>query len=341
MRLSGQRHIAGIVIGSAVVAAGAVLPGAAAQAQTLRPALSDDAAPLPPIRPRAAPRIVPPPPIAEDLPPPTINRARQRAALAASDSPIEVDAPVAAEEPELEPVPTGLRPAVRDGDPQGETAPEPLADGVLEEPDDYRNPDGADPVAWDARSPEDAEPFERPPAGFDQQAFSIEPDPFNDRRPWRLFNLEPWAPRGVRVGSFTVFPSIDLGAAWLSNVRRTRPAQADRALEARPTLRAVSNWRAHALELRATGGYTFLDELPREGDRAHTLEARGRLDVTRRTSVSASLLRDVAQETRGTLESRLRGGARTDVATDEAWVTVDHRFNRLAVQLRGVAQQRT
>jgi hypothetical protein len=340
--LSGQRHIAGLLIGGALLAAGAVIISAPTAAQTLRPAIRDDAAPLPPIRPRAAPRLAPQQPLAEDPPPPTVNRARQRAAVAASDTPVSEDAPAAAlEEAELEPTPTGMRPAVRDGDLQSEGLPEAPPDGVIDEPDDYRNPDGADPVAWDARSPEDADPFEQPPAGFDAQAFGVELDPFTDRRPWRLFNLEPWAPRGVRVGSFTVFPSIDLGAAWLSNLFRTRPAQADRALEVRPTLRAVSNWRVHALELRATGGYTFLDEFPKEGDRAYTLEARGRLDVTRRTSVAASVQRDVAQESRGTLESRLRGGARADVTTDEARLTFDHRFNRLAVQLRGLAQERT
>lgn len=339
--MSGQLHIAGLVIGGALLAWGAGFACMPANAQTLRSSIRDDAAPLPPIRPRAAPRIAPPEPLAEDPPPPTVNRTRLRAATAASDTPVEGDAPAIVDDLELEPSPTGLRPAVRDGDPQTEDLPEAPPDGIVDEPDDYRNPDGADPVAWDARSLEDAEPFERPPAGFDAQAFGVELDPFNDRRPWRLFNLEPWAPRGVRVGSFTVFPSIDLGAAWLSNLFRTRPAQADRALEVRPTLRAISNWRVHALELRATGGYTFLDTFPEENDRAYTLEARGRLDVTRRTNLSASVLRDVAQESRGTLESRLRGGARADVATNEARLTLDHRFNRLAVQLRGLAQERT
>ena len=37
----------------------------------------------------------------------------------------------------------------------------------------------------------------------------------------------------------------------------------------------------------------------------------------------------------------MRGGARADVTTDEARLQVDHRFNRLSVQVRGVAQSRT
>ena len=240
-----------------------------------------------------------------------------------------------------DPAPTGVRPAVRDGDGEPQLEPEPVTDGVPDEQDDYRNPDGADPVQWDSRLPQDSEPFERPPAGHDVQAFAVELEPLADRRTTALFRFEPWQPRGIRVGTFTLFPTVDLGAAWLSNVFRSKPARSDAALEFRPTLRAVSNWRVHALELRATGNLSQFNEFPRESDRAYALEARGRLDITRRTSASAGVLREVVQEPRGTLESRLRGGARADVTTNEARLQVDHRFNRLSVQLRGLVQDRT
>ncbi len=336
--MNGQRHIARSIAGAAILAAGSALDCAPATAQTLRPAISDDG-PLPRLRPRTAPRVAPPvAPVEAETPPPT-NRAR--IGLPAGDAlPVE-ETPTGVAEPEVDPAPTGLRPAVRDGILEPELEPQQPADGVIDEPEDYRNPDGADPVSWDSRQPEDADAFARPPAGNDPQAFTIEPTPLDDRRTSRLFRLEPWEPRGIRVGTFTIFPSVDLGAAWLSNLFKTKPARSDSALEVRPTLRAASNWRVHAFELRATGGFTFLDEFPKEDDRAYTLEARARLDVTRRTTLAASALRDVAQETRGTLENRLRGGTRADVVTDEGRLTFDHRFNRLAIQLRGVVQSRT
>ena len=336
--LIGQRHSAWLVLGCAMLAAGIDDASAPLQAQTLRPAIRDEA-PLARLRPRTTPRpeSAPLPVEAE----PAAPSARAQARSSSGETLLPDDLPPADQDPETEQPPTGLRPATRDGEPDAGLEPEPVLDGVQAEPEDYRNPDGADPVGWDARAPEEAGAFERPAAGHDAHAFSIELDPLDDRRAYRLFMLEPWEPRGIRVGSFTLFPTVDLGAAWLSNLFRSKPARSDLALELRPSLRVVSNWSTHAAELRATGGFTFLDRFPKEDDRAYALEARGRIDVSRRTALAGSVRREVAQESRGTLDARLRGDLRADVATDEARLTFDHRFNRLAVQLRGAVQSRT
>lgn len=331
-RQIGSKAFAGLVMAVVVVIGGGAAP---AHAQNLRPVLRDDDAPLPRLEPRRQSRsrqAVPP----QDVePPPAGPRLRP-----------SVDADIAGEPPSPEaeaeplPAPYGVRPTLRDGDPDSSLESEPVIDGVLEETETSRNPDGEDPVQWDARTGEDVDVFARPPAGHDPQAFGVELSALEDRRPQALFRFEPWQPRGIRLGSFTIYPQADFGTAWTSNLFRTKPARPDMALELRPTLRAVSNWRTHALELRATGGFTWFDEFPSEGDRAYSIDARGRLDVTRRTQLSAGLSRDVAQETRGTLESRLRGGPRANVETSTARVQLDHRFNRLAMQLRGAYQQR-
>lgn len=334
--MRGQLTAIRLVLGAAVVTAGgAVVMHCAADAQNLRPALREDAAPLPKVKPRTPPptRVVTPPVEADPAPP-----ARMRSTTAA-DLPRE-DAPVGDQDPDANGAPSGVRPAVRDGETEALLEPEPITDGMMDEPEVYRNPDGQDPVQWDSRLPEDSDAFQRPPAGHDPQAFGVELAASEDRRPFYLYRFEPWDPRGIRLGSFTVFPQADIGAARVSNLFRSKPARPDQALELRPTLRAVSNWRTHALEFRATSGLTFFDENPKEGDRAYSLEARGRLDVSRATQIAGGVRRDVAQEVRGTLESRLRGTSRADISTDEARLQLDHRFNRLAIQLRGVAQQR-
>ena len=313
----------------------AMLAAAPALGQNLRPGLSEDAAPLPRIRPRSQPPAKVQTQQESEAPPPVRFRP-----MAVDEPPREDAAPSSTED---EPVvtPSGVRPAVRDGEPGVQLEPEAVTDGVVEEPEAYRNPDGEDPVLWDSRSPEDTEVFERPPAGHDERAFGVELAPLEDRRPFYLYRFEPWDPRGIRVGSFTVYPQADIGAAYVSNLFRTKPARPDAALEFRPTIRALSNWTAHALELRATAGLSFFDDYPKEDDRAYALEARGRLDVTRRTQVAGSVRHEVIQEARGTLESRLRGTSRADVTTDEARLQLDHRFNRLGVQLRGVTLQRS
>lgn len=329
----GRRPAVWILIVSATFGVGTSVRPIAAEAQTLRPVLRDDSEPLPRLKPRAQPTRPATPPAEADVVP-----QRSRLRPTASDQPVEG---VPADEVDFDQAPTGVRPAVRDGDLGVQLEPEPITDGAGDEPDVYRNPDGQDPVQWDSRLSQDSDAFERPPAGYDRGVFGVELAPIDDRRPLQLFRFEPWQPRGVRLGSFTLFPQADIGGAYVSNLFRTKPARSDQALEFRPGLRAVSNWQAHALELRATGGFSFFDTYPNEGDRAYTLEARGRLDVTRQTQVAGRVLRDVAQESRGSLESRLRGGARADVTTDEARLQLDHRFNRLAVQVRGVAQTRT
>lgn len=335
--MSGQRHSLRLIVSSAVIAAGATLCVPAVEAQTLRPAIRDDEAPLPRLKPRTPAPVRPAaaPAAAEPVGPAVLSRRT------IADDKLQPEVMPADGEPEVVQVPSGVRPSIRDGDGDVQAEPEAVVDGIADGPEDYINPDGRDPVQWDAREPEDAAAFERPAAGYDRQAFGVELTPNDDRRPFYFYRFEPWQPRGITMGSFTVFPQADIGAAWVSNLFRSRPARADQAIELRPTIRAFSNWRAHALELRATGALSFFDNHPREDDRAYALEARGRLDVTRRTQIAGSVLRDVAQEGRGALEPRLRGGSRADIETNEAKLQIDHRFNRLSLQLRGVALRRT
>lgn len=307
-----------------MLAAGNGMPCAPATAQTLRPVITTDG-PLPPLR--------RPKPGRPDSPTPAPDE--MQTARPSRGPIVEPPAPFDGEDEDAEPQPpTGLRPTARDGGPDREAGPVAEVDGPDGEPAPYENPDGTDSVAWDARSPEDAAVIERPPAGYDPELHRAEVSPLTDRRPERLYRFEPWQPRGIPVGSFIAFPTVEIGGAWVSNLFRTQPARPDQAFDLRPALRLVSNWRTHALELRAVGGFSYFDNYPREDDRAYQLEARGRLDVTRRTSVAGIVQRDVYQEPRGTLEQRLRGGPRADVTTDQAGVDLRQQFNRLTLGMR-------
>jgi len=198
--------------------------------------------------------------------------------------------------------------------------------------------DGApalDPAA-DTRSPADRAPFENPPAGYDPLLFQVEDiDPVEtDRRPARLSRIEPYDPVGVRIGSFVFFPEAEVGGLWTDNVLSSPHPDADVAAEMRLKGRLVSNWSTHALELRGSILGSTYDDFSSEDDRAWNAEARGRLDVTRRTNVQGLLRHDFAQEDRQAIDAT-RVGARPDVTTDEAALALNHRFNRLSVQLRG------
>jgi hypothetical protein len=226
-----------------------------------------------------------------------------------------------------------------------EPSAEPLLplDGVLPSDEPQAVADGLDPAAPDTRPEEDRLAFApvEAPAGYDPSAFSIEIEPLLDRRPAHFAELDPYAPTGIRIGSFLLFPEAEIGVAAFNNLLRTRiDRRSDVALETRPGARLVSTWGVHALELDARGVASFHDALPSEDDRAWALEARGRLDVTRRTNLQGSIGREVVQETRGTINSRATPGHRADVTTDRMAASFNHRFNRLSVQLRGAVAER-
>jgi hypothetical protein len=228
------------------------------------------------------------------------------------------------------------RRAAMDGDLSWPPEPQAPRDGVLDAEEPAVPVDGMDAASQDARDPDDVAAFERPPAGFDPEAFSIEIEPILDRRPARLARFEPFQPVGVRMGTFTVFPEAEIAFAAFDNVfRSSSGVRRDVALDVGPTVRAVSNWRVHALEFRATGISTFHNQFPTEDDRAIGLEARGRIDVSRRTNVELLAAYDRAQELRGSINAASAAGDRTEYDTTRAAVTFNHRFNRLALQFRG------
>jgi hypothetical protein len=248
-----------------------------------------------------------------------------------SETTEESDDPV---NPRLPAEGVGQRRVVRDGDLSVPEA-EPNLDGVITTGEPRPAIDGADPTALDNRSPEDIAVFENPAAGFDPQLFQIEVDPILDRRPTQLFRFEPYEARGIRLGSFVLLPEVEYGNAFLSNVFKSPGARGDMTFEVKPTARLVSNWRQHAVEFRATGGVSYFAEFDTENDKSYALEARGRYDITRRTNVEILTSRAVTQDSRSDVNTPTAAAARGDITTDVLAFALNHRFNRLSVQLRG------
>ena len=241
---------------------------------------------------------------------------------------------------DLDPQPrTGQRAALKDGDLNDPEAPM-IRDGVIDTGEAAAPVDGGDPTTIDSRPREEAQLFETPASTVDALLFQVEElEPILDRRPQRLFRFEPYDPVGVKVGSFVLFPEVEFGGAANSNVFRAPNARADSTFDVRPSARLVSNWTRHALEFSARGTASFYNEFSTENEKSYTLESRGRLDLSKRTNLQASISRDVSQESRSVLEAR-NVGTRADVTTDMAAVALNHRFNRLSMQLRGSVTDR-
>jgi len=221
-----------------------------------------------------------------------------------------------------------------DGDFSAPVQPAAPVDGDFSAPDPTQAIDGADPVSNDIREDADRAAFSSPPAGFDPTLFGIDVSPILSERPRRLFRFEPYTPIGIRAGSFVILPVLETSVLFDSNTFESSPAQSDRAIELLPTVRVVSNWSVHAIELRASGVVSQFQEFDSENDRAYTLEARGRLDITRRTNLEGLVSRAVSQEGRDDINAAASGD-RADVTRDQYALTLNHRFNRLRLQLRG------
>jgi hypothetical protein len=223
----------------------------------------------------------------------------------------------------------------QDGDSAGPTEPDAQQDGNISTGEPQVPEDGGDPTV-DARPPEEAALFEDPPAGYDPLLFVIEDiDPIvTDRRPARLFRIEPYDPIGIRIGSFILFPEAEVAGVATNNVEGTAGGHSDVGGEVATRTRLVSNWSRHAVELRAVTFSSFYDDHPSEDDRDWTVEGRGRLDITHRTNLQGLISRDFGQESRSAIDGVLTG-ERPNVTTDVAALALNHRFNRLALQLRG------
>ncbi len=251
--------------------------------------------------------------------------------------PLDDPAEVPEEQDGLEPTPrAGQHAVVQDGDPNFPQEAPLARDGIVDAGEPLPPEDGTDPSTVDTRPAEDIAVFDDPPAGFDPLLFQIEDlDPIQDNRlTTRLFRQEPFDPIGIKIGSFVLFPELELGGSWYSNVFRAPNADADAALDVRPSARLVSNWSAHALEFRATGGLSYFNEFNSENDKAYLIESRGRLDITKRTNVQGLISREQSLESRSALDAS-SAGSRTEQITDRAEAALSHRFNRLSLQFRG------
>ncbi len=244
--------------------------------------------------------------------------------------------------------PRTRRPIPVDGDMNWPPPPPQPVDGIIQQ-DETLPTDGIDPSTTDQRDPKEADAVDGPPAGHDPNAFvgdptvttdpfafEIELDPILDRRPARLARFEPYQPTGIRAGSFTVFPEAEFAFVAQDNLfRSSSNVRRDISLDVRPSIRAVSNWRTHAMEFRATGISTFHNDFKTEDDRGYLIESRGRIDVTRNTNVLILGSHERKQEARGSINAVNTAGGRADIDTDRLALTFNHRFNRLAIQLRG------
>lgn len=225
-------------------------------------------------------------------------------------------------------------PIPQDGDPVSVIEASAPRDGDLSEPN-VPPTVGEDITEVDMRSPADVAAFAGAPAAFDPLLLQAEEfNPVFSDSQFRQFGVDPFAPLGTRIGSFILYTAVEADGDYNSNIFASPEPVGDSALEVRPSVRLASNWNWHALELRASGDLSFHDRFSSEDDRAYLAEALGRLDITSHTNIQALVAHEEAQESRSAINAS-SAGTRPDIVVNRERLALNHRFNRLSVQLRG------
>jgi hypothetical protein len=99
---------------------------------------------------------------------------------------------------------------------------------------------------------------------------------------------DPYAPLGVHVGAFTLFPAIEFIGGYDTNPARTAGGTGASLYNIAPELLVQSNWSRHELKAELRGSYTGYspDETPTLSRPNFNGKIDGRIDVTRDTRVN-------------------------------------------------------
>jgi len=224
----------------------------------------------------------------------------------------------------------------QDGDPVTVIETPAPQDGVIELAEPEAPLEGeTDITAADMRSPEDVRVFAAEPAAYDPLLLQAgEYNPVFSQSRFQGFSFDPFPQLGTRIGSFVLYTTVETNYDFNSNLFASPDAEGDSSLEVRPAARLASNWSRHAVEVRASGDLSFHNQYPSEDDRAYLVEALGRLDVTSRTNLQGLIAHQEAQESRSAINA-IPVGTRPNINVDRYRAALNHRFNRLSVQVRG------
>jgi hypothetical protein len=149
-------------------------------------------------------------------------------------------------------------------------------------------------------------------------------------------DLDPYAPIGIRLGSFLLFPELDVGADLTNNVLDTGiDPQGDWGPEIKPSLRLDSGWSRHFLSFQANADRLWYTDFPIADTKNYQLLAQGRLDMMSRTHLSAEIEKSHIQQNSSSITITDISNANTALDEQHATATLDHTFNRLNLRFTG------
>jgi len=148
---------------------------------------------------------------------------------------------------------------------------------------------------------------------------------------------DPYAPLGLRTGSFDLFPAIDLIGGYDTNPSRGPNGKGASLYTIAPELRAQSNWSRHELKADLRGSYTGYspDETPTLSRPNFNGKVDGRVDVTRDTRVDLGGRVLVATDNPNSPNLPAGLDKLPIYTTFGGTAGLGHRFNRFDVSVKG------
>ncbi|MGI8524937.1 MAG: outer membrane beta-barrel protein [Pseudolabrys sp.] len=152
---------------------------------------------------------------------------------------------------------------------------------------------------------------------------------------------DPYAPLGVRAGSFLLYPAVELIAGRNSNPAQAPGGKPATTYTAGPELRVQSNWSRHELKAELRGSYTGYspDETPSLNRPYFNGKVDGRVDVTKNDRIDLGARALVSTDNPGS--PNLQAGlAKLPVFTSTGGnAGYTHRFNRLEIGVKADAER--
>ncbi len=146
----------------------------------------------------------------------------------------------------------------------------------------------------------------------------------------------PYAPLGIRAGSFLIFPQLTIAEQYNDNVfADPHDTKDDFITLLQPRVQAQSNFSRHSLSVTAGGNIGFHVNEPDEDYQDAFIQSNGRLDITRQNYVDGALNFGRAHQGRDDPENDPNRNSTTEIYQYGGSLGYTHLFNRVNVTVSG------
>lgn len=152
---------------------------------------------------------------------------------------------------------------------------------------------------------------------------------------------DPFAPLGIRVGAFDLYPAVELIGGYDTNPGQANSPKGAALYSVAPELRVQSDWSRHELKADLRGNYTGYspDQTPSLSRPYFNGKVDGRVDVTRQTRIELEGRGLISTDNPSSPNLQAGLAELPLYATFGGTAGIGHRFNRFDLSIKGSAER--